>query len=77
MLSRDAETLLQLRLAGERVELTSSNGPIYEELVRAQLMEPVHTLTGGDRSGYRLTEAAILGHASRLASTPASPSHAD
>jgi hypothetical protein len=72
-LSDAAQALLTRRLARERVEVTEETRPLHEELVEAGLMIPLHTLTGGDRSAYRLTEAAVTAPASRPASSAASP----
>jgi hypothetical protein len=70
-LSTDASRLLRLHfeggslrmggddqesLAGRTVEETRD---AYRELVRAGLMEPVHTFVLGRDSRYRLTEAAV------------------
>lgn len=56
-LSEAASALLRRRLAGERVPITAETRPHYRELVAAGLVIPLHTMTGGDESAYRLTEA--------------------
>ena len=66
-LSESAEALLRRRLAGERVDITEQNRPLYRELAEAGLMIPLHTATGGNESFYRLTEAAV---ASSTGNTP-------
>ena len=58
-LSDAALALLNRRRTGERVEVTEETRPLYRELVAAGLMIPLHTLTGGDESAYRLTEAGV------------------
>ena len=58
MLSVEALSLLRLRLAGKRVEVTDATRPIYRELVCAGLMMPLHTFALGNESAYRLTDAA-------------------
>ena len=56
-LSHSALALLRRRQARERVDVTDDTRPLYRELAAAGLMIPLHTLTGGDESAYRLTEA--------------------
>jgi len=51
--------LLRRRLARERVDVTDESRPLYRELMEAGLMVPLHTMTGGDESAYRLTEAGV------------------
>jgi len=72
-LSEDALVLLRRRLARERVEVTDETRPLYRELVATGLMIPLHTMTGGDESAYRLTEAAVT-FANHPSSCGASPS---
>ena len=72
-LSDAALALLNRRLVGERVEVTDDTRPLYRELSAAGLMIPLHTMTGGDESAYRLTEAGVI-FASHPASCGASPS---
>jgi hypothetical protein len=73
-LSAAALLLLHRRLAGERVEVTEETRPLYQELVAADLMMPLHTFALGPNSAYRLTEAAcnirerLNGHAIQLPS---------
>ena len=57
-LSNSALTLLRYRLAGDRVEVTDETRPLYQELVEAGMMMPLHTFALGPNSAYRLTEAA-------------------
>jgi hypothetical protein len=71
-LSDAALALLNRRRACERVEVTEEPQPLYRELVAAGLMIPLHTLTGGDESAYRLTEAGVT-YASRPAASATSP----
>jgi hypothetical protein len=59
-LTETALALLHRRLAGERVAVTDETRPHYRELVQAGLMIPLHTMTGGDESAYRLTELAVV-----------------
>jgi hypothetical protein len=73
--SETAMALLRRRLARERVDVTDETRPLYRELVEAGLMIPLHTMTGGDESGYRLTERAVIS-SSRPASSEASPAPA-
>ena len=72
-LSDAALTLLLRRVSRERVDVTDETRPFYRELAEAGLMIPLHTMTGGDESAYRLTEAGVT-FASRPASSEASPS---
>lgn len=72
--SETARNLLRRRLDRERVPVTDETRPAYRELVEAGLMIPLHTMTGGDESAYRLTEFAVTSNANRLASSSASPS---
>jgi hypothetical protein len=72
-LSEAALALLRRRLAGERVEITDETRPLYRELVEATLMVPLHTMTGGDESAYRLTESGVTFFSSRRAFSSASP----
>ena len=58
-LSEPALSLLRLRLAGRRVEVSPENRDAYRELAAAGLAEPVHTFTKGRDSHYRLTLAAV------------------
>lgn len=68
-LSPAALSLLRRRIARERVEVTDETRPAYRELAEAGLAIPLHTLTGGDESAYRLTEAGVTFPASRPASS--------
>jgi hypothetical protein len=72
-LSEAALTLLRLRLRGERVDVTGENRSLYRELVAAGLMIPLHTMTGGSESAYRLTEAGVTFLAGRPAFSATSP----
>lgn len=72
-LSAEALSLLRRRASGERIEVTEETRPAYRELANAGLMIPLHTMTGGDESAYRLTEAGVTFLASRPASSGASP----
>jgi hypothetical protein len=74
-LSESALSLLRSRVARERVEVTDETRPFYRELVACGLMIPLHTMTGGDESAYRLTEAGVT-FASHPASSEASLSQA-
>ena len=58
-LSDAALALLRRRLAGERIQVDESSRPIYRELAEAGLVDPIHTLTGGRDSHYRLTLLAM------------------
>ena len=58
-LSEDALALLKPAWSRERVDVTPENRELYRELARAGLMIPLHTMTGGDESAYRLTEAGV------------------
>jgi hypothetical protein len=57
-LSDAAQGLLCRRLAGEWVEVTDQTRPVYQELVEAGLMIPLHSFARGAEGAYRLTEAA-------------------
>jgi hypothetical protein len=57
-LSEAAQALLRRRLVGERVDVTEETRPLYQELVDAGMMIPLHTFALGPHSAYRLTEAA-------------------
>jgi len=58
-LSRAAQALLHRRIAGEHVAITDETRAVYEELVEAGLMEPLHSFARGSNGAYRLTEAAV------------------
>ncbi len=73
-LSEAAKALLHRRFVRERIEVTDETRPAYRELAEAGLMIPLHTMTGGDESAYRLTEKAVIYLSSRPASSAASPS---
>lgn len=73
-LSEAALDLLRRRLDRERVPVTDATRPAYRELAEAGLAIPLHTMTGGDESAYRLTEAGVNFLANRHASSSASPS---
>ena len=75
-LTEPALALLRRRLGRERVPVTDETRPAYRELAEAGLMAPLHTMTGGDESAYRLTEAGVTYLSSRPASSGASPSPA-
>jgi hypothetical protein len=74
-LSDAALALLHRRLARERVEVNDQTRPLYRELAAAGLMIPLHTMTGGDESAYRLTEVGVT-FASHHASCATSPTPA-
>jgi hypothetical protein len=74
ILSEAALSLLRRRVARERVEVSDETRPYFRELACAGLMIPLHTMTGGDESAYRLTEAGVTYLSSRHASSAASPS---
>jgi hypothetical protein len=74
-LSDAAVDLLERRRDGERIPVDERTRPAYRELADAGLMIPLHTLTGGDESAYRLTEAGVT-YPSRPASSEASPARA-
>jgi hypothetical protein len=57
-LSDLALALLRRRLCGERVEVTDETRPLYQELVGAGMMMPLHTFALGPNSAFRLTDAA-------------------
>jgi hypothetical protein len=57
-LSGPAQALLWRCLAGERVEVTGETRVLYQELVDAGLMMPLHTFALGPNSAYRLTDTA-------------------
>jgi hypothetical protein len=73
-ISQAALAVLLRRMSRERVEVTDETRPLYRELVAAGLMIPLHTLTGGDESAYRVTEDGVNYVASRHAASTASPS---
>jgi hypothetical protein len=56
-LSEAALSLLRRRLAREWVEVNEETRPLYQELVEAGMMIPLHTFALGPNSAYRLTEA--------------------
>jgi hypothetical protein len=58
-LSEAALTLLRRRLAGERVEITDENRPLYQELVGGGMMIPLHSFARGSEGAYRLVEDAF------------------
>jgi len=68
-LSPDALSLLRRRVARERVDITDENRPAYRELAEAGLVIPLHTLTGGNNSAHRLTEAGVTYPSTRPASS--------
>jgi hypothetical protein len=68
-LSAAAVALLRRRIDRERVDVTDETRPHYRELADAGLAIPLHTMTGGDESAYRLTEAGVTFLASRPASS--------
>jgi hypothetical protein len=70
-LSDAAVALLHRRLARERVQVNDQTRPLYRELAAAGLVIPLHTMTGGDESAYRLTDAGVT-FASHHASCAAS-----
>jgi hypothetical protein len=72
-LSETAVALLHRRVNREPVPVTDETRPAYRELAEAGLMIPLHTLTGGRDSAYRLTEAGVT-FATRPASSVTSPS---
>jgi hypothetical protein len=57
-LSDLALALLRRRLTGEPVEVTDETRPLYQELVEAGMMMPLHTFALGPNSAFRLTDAA-------------------
>jgi hypothetical protein len=57
-LSGPAQALLHRRIAGEWVAVTDETRPLYQELVSAGLMIPLHSFARGNEGAYRLTEAA-------------------
>jgi len=59
--------LLRRRIGRERVDVTDETRPLYRELAAAGLVIPLHTMTGGNESAYRLTEAGVTFLASRPA----------
>jgi hypothetical protein len=73
-LSKNALSVLRLRLAGERVEVTEVALPVYRELVAIGQMEPLHSFARGNDGAYHLTEAAcdmldeVMPRASRVPS---------
>ena len=73
-LTEAARELLRRRLAREQVPVDDETRPLYRELAEAGLMIPLHTLTGGGESAYRLTESAVTCPASHPASAEAFPS---
>lgn len=56
-LSEAALALFHRRLAGERVQVTADNKPLYRELAAAGLMYPVSGFTHGPEANFRFTEA--------------------
>ena len=54
-LSEAARALLERIAAGERVDLTPENRPVFRELVAARIIYLMHTFAKGDESGYRFT----------------------
>ena len=59
LLSEQAQGLLIRRVARERVDLTDETRSLYRELVVAGFAIPLHTVTGGDESAYRLTVEGV------------------
>ncbi len=55
-LTAGAVDLLRRRLAGEPVEITDENRPLYRELAGAGLMIPLSTWAGGAESRFLFTE---------------------
>ncbi|MHC5537655.1 hypothetical protein ACYOEI_05425 [Singulisphaera rosea] len=68
-LTSAALDLLRRRIDRERVDVTDETRHYYRELAAAGLAMPLHTMTGGDESAYRLTEAGVTSLASRPASS--------
>jgi hypothetical protein len=54
-LSDAARALLTRIAAGERVEITPENRPVFRELAAARIIYLMHTFAKGDESGYRFT----------------------
>ena len=73
-LSDGALALLRRRLAGERIEVDEFSKPIYRELAEAGLVDPIHTMTGGRDSHYRLTLLAMEHKSEFLNASNLSPS---
>ena len=73
-LSPEATALLERRLAGERVEVTDENRPVYQELAVAGMMEPRHSFSRGNDGHYRLTEAGARMRAALIAPANLAPS---
>ncbi len=54
-LSDAARELLRRIAAGDRVEVTVENRPVFRELAAAHIIYLMHTFAKGDESGYRFT----------------------
>ena len=54
-LSDAARALLERIAAGDRVEITAENRPVFRALAAARIIYLMHTFAKGDESGYRFT----------------------